>query len=79
MEFPVRDNDKWEKWNSNDGKVKYLTLGKKYKINRCNPSFPMIYIINDYGTEENYYNYRFITLTEYRRKKLNKICSKLGI
>ena len=60
----------------------HLTNGKTYKIqyishidSKINKSF--ITINNDRGIDMIYSNKRFISLIEWRKLKLKKICSKL--
>ena len=64
---------------ANDGRTDGLTIGKQYQIKfiKHKYTYELVYIINDHNVLGNYYGYRFITLTEYRKQKLNKICSKL--
>ena len=63
---------------ANDGGIsdisglKGLTIGKKYQVKSVN-FHDTIHIMNDYNQIGNYFGYRFITLTEDRRKKLEKI------
>jgi len=69
----VNDND----WQSN------LTIGKQYVVMPVDmsiiPSKKEVVVKNNEGIISSYYNSRFISVTEYRKLKLEKICSKLEI
>jgi len=69
----VNDND----WQSN------LTIGKQYVVMSVDmsiiPSKKEVVVKNNEGIISSYYNSRFISVTEYRKLKLEKICSKLEI
>ena len=62
----------------------YLTNGKAYKI-LCKSNADLVsiysgfYIINDRGIDMIYNNKRFVSLIDYRKQKLKKICGKLEI
>jgi hypothetical protein len=57
-----------------------LTLNKGYEVisYKGKPFDPleMVHIINDRGESQNYHVYRFVSLTELRKRKINKICAK---
>jgi len=57
----------------------YLTNGKMYEIILSPINDAIIYIDNDEGTTKVYSTKRFISLLDYRRKKLKMICSKMEI
>ena len=71
--------DRDPNYASNDGRMDGLTIGKKYQVKfiKHRYSYDLIYIINDHDILGNYYHYRFITLGENRKQKLDKLCSKL--
>ena len=71
--------DKEINYASNDGKMDGLTIGKKYqsKFIKHHYTYDMIHFINDHSTLGSYYDYRFISLLEYRKRKIKKICLKL--
>lgn len=60
-----------------------LTYGKRYtsikylgkKDNDWDKKY--VHIINDRNESQNYYIQRFVSLSEYRKMKLNKICQKI--
>lgn len=56
-----------------------LTLGKTYTIVRTFNDMNFITIISNRGAESRYWTKRFMLLTEYRKLKLDRICSKLEI
>ena len=47
----------------------------EYKGKPFNPIM-MVHIINDRNESQNYQTYRFVTLAEYRKMKINKIWKK---
>jgi hypothetical protein len=51
-----------------------LTVGKRYEVVRCGR---LIDVVNDKGWLHSYSKYRFITIEQDRRNKLNIICLKL--
>ena len=73
--------------DSEGGNVDALTLGKKYeilfvrKLHNYGLSDKSNYfaadIVNDYNILDRYYGYRFISLVEYRKLKIKKICTKI--
>ena len=71
--------DKEVNYTGNDGSMKGITIGKKYEVksikNRGN--YIIVHIMNDYNISGNYYEYRFISLSDYRRKKLLNIQSNM--
>lgn len=79
--------DKEINYASNDGGIneksvsKGLTIGKKYQVKfvKNHYTYFMVYLMNDYNILSDYYGYRFVTLGEHRKQKLDKICSKLTI
>ena len=62
-----------------NGMKKGLTINKKYKVKFIKNigNYSLIYFINDHNVIGSYYSHRFITLLEYRKQKLDKLCSKL--
>ena len=57
-----------------------LTLGKKYEaIHSIFPKEGYVHIRNDRGETQDYRNSFFVSLPQYRKLKLEKICSKLEI
>jgi hypothetical protein len=60
-------------WESN------LTIGKQYVIMPVIPCKKEVVVKNDEGIISSYYRSRFISVPEYRKLKLEKICSKLEI
>ena len=67
-------------YSRNDGRVLgCLTIGKKYNIisTRHDGQDAYYEILNDSNYFELYYEYRFVSLLEYRNQKLKKICLKL--
>lgn len=64
--------------NKRTGEIIKLTIGKSYKVIRADKDEPgdkyyMISIINDDDHYYGYFDYRFATLIEYRKLKLNKL------
>lgn len=65
----------------NKGKIKNLTVGKKYMVVRVNSGihqgsnipYKGFYVINDAGIEKHYSSKRFIDMAEWREKQLNVI------
>ncbi len=65
----------------NKGKIKNLTVGKKYTVVRVNSGihqgsnipYKGFYVINDAGIEKHYSSKRFIDMAEWREKQLNVI------
>lgn len=59
----------------------YLSVGKIYEIKYITPTNVenICSIDNDKGLRKRYSTKRFISLTKYRKLKLQRICSKLGI
>ena len=54
-----------------------LTIGKSYEVieykgKSFNP-IAMVHIINDRNESQTYHTYRFVSLAEYRKIKINKI------
>lgn len=68
----------------NKGKIKNLTIGKKYKVVRRNSgkhqgsniTYSGIWVINDAGLEKHYSSKRFIDGAEWRDRQLNTLISK---
>jgi hypothetical protein len=60
---------------SNDGRTTGLTIGKKYEV--VSTKHHMVSIINDYNMVAQYYDYRFVTLEEHRKQKLEKLQSNI--
>lgn len=63
--------------NENTGIVPSLTIGKVYKIlnihKQYNPNYVIITINNDENEHYGYNYFRFSTLIEYRKLKLDKL------
>ncbi|MDD4157434.1 MAG: hypothetical protein PHY08_12785 [Candidatus Cloacimonetes bacterium] len=63
----------------NEGCEYYLTIGKEYECLQiipygCSYKYSYrCYIIDDNNNRGNYFTYRFITLDEYRDKKLEEL------
>ena len=63
------------------GKIKNLTIGKRYKIVRTNSGihygsnipYSSMWIINDAGIEKHYSSKRFRDVAEWRDKQLNEL------
>ena len=68
----------------NKGKIKNLTVGKRYEVVRTNSGvhqgsnipFKGYWIINDAGIEKHYSSKRFIDVSEWRDKQLNVILNE---
>ena len=56
-----------------------LTYGKKYYVISTFPGWKGVRIMNDINVFGDYFSERFLSLLEFRKKKLEKICSKLEI
>jgi DNA-directed RNA polymerase subunit N (RpoN/RPB10) len=67
------------------GKIKSLTKGKIYTYirenngihNNSDKKYNNIWVINDLGLEKHYSRRRFVTISEWRELKLNKLLNKL--
>lgn len=72
--------DKDVNYASNDSNTNGLTIGKKYRVKfiKYRGTYSLIYFMNDFNVLGHYYDYRFVTLTEHRKQKLNKICSQFS-
>lgn len=57
-------------------KIQNLTIGKIYET-YDRPDYSSIVVINDIGNEVLYSSSRFITLEEWRERKLNKILDEI--
>lgn len=64
---------------TNFGNHSNLTCHKVYEVVNCFPSWEGIRVVNDENKPRDYFSERFMLLSEYRTKKLKKICTKLGI
>jgi len=67
--------------NEKDFKNVGVTLYKKYEVieylgPKLNSDY-MVHIINDRNESQSYQVFRFVLLTDYRKQKIEKICSKL--
>jgi hypothetical protein len=67
--------DKTISYASNDGRTTGLTIGKKYEV--VSTKHHMVSIINDYNMVAQYYDYRFVTLEQHRKQKLEKLRSDI--
>lgn len=56
-----------------------ITKNKQYKVISLGKEFDNIVVIADDGYWGEYWEFRFISLQEYRKNKLKKICSKKEI
>ena len=56
-----------------------LVLYERYQIFWYNERSHIIRIIHNFNNLGDYSDYRFVTLAEYRKMKINKICLKLEI
>ena len=67
--------DKNVNFAGNDDITRGLTIGNKYRVESMNNQglYSIVYLINDHGILGNYYNYRFIELTEHRKQKINSL------
>ena len=63
----------------NNERCTNLSVGKIYTIRLDSGSDDMVCVDNNFLSNSNYYNHRFISLKEYRKRKLNKICSESEI
>lgn len=65
----------------NKGKIKNLTIGKKYEVTRTNSgihhgsniTYTGMWVINDAGIEKHYSSKRFVDIMEWREIILNKL------
>jgi len=59
----------------NRGEQSFITVGRKYEVVACISQriFKEYWIINDMGSRFCYADRHFVTLKEYRRKKLERI------
>ena len=65
----------------NKGKIKSLTVGKRYEVVRSNSGhhqgsnipYSGMWVINDSGIERHYSSKRFSTIAEWRDKQLNDL------
>ena len=80
--FEIGDNvicidDQAERGWMGFGDYSYLTLGKEYYVVNYFPDWKGIRVVNDENKPRDYFADRFVKVSEYRRLKLDKICSKL--
>jgi hypothetical protein len=61
----------------NFGDYSSLTYGKEYYVVNYFPAWKGIRVVNDENKPRDYFADRFIKVSEYRRIKLEKICSHL--
>lgn len=57
-------------------KTQNLTIGKVYET-YDRPDYSSVVVINDIGNEVNYSSHRFITIEEWRERKLNEILNEV--
>ena len=62
-----------------NGMASLLVLHKTYEIYWYDEKTKMVRIIDNFNRLGDYSDMRFILLTEYRKQKLEKICSKLAM
>ena len=62
--------------NRNSGRINCLTIGKIYTILNRIVVTDLFCVVNDLGTEDFYSTVRFISLKEYRKRKLKKLNEK---
>jgi len=75
----LNEESKYKSILSINGKITTLTIGKQYTVRPEKSNRYETVVIDDVGNIESFYNYRFVSIPEYRKLKIEKICLKLEI